>query len=172
MGGRAKRAVEGSRSTAAARWVSLYPLVYLTHLIDERFFGAGTATWWAERTGVYFTNSGWLAVNIPSFALMTLAAWLVARRTWPSWVAVSLATHIALHALVRIWGTALYLSLSPGVLTGVALCLPLSIYTWRLAARSLHRTDLLRGAAVGLASFQPVWHTLLLPILPEGPPAA
>jgi hypothetical protein len=152
----------------SSRWVSLYPAVYFAHLLDERFFGVGTALWWMSRTGVYFTNSGWLAVNIPWFAFMCVAAWAVAMRRLPSWVELSLATHLALHALVRIVGSLVFLEWSPGVMTGVILCLPVAGFSW-IRARELSGRERRIGILCGVLSFQPVWHTVLLPLLPQGP---
>ena len=154
------------------RWIWLFPPVYLTHLIDERFYGIGTAEWASHHTGVCFTNAAWLAVNVPSFLLLTLAAWLVARRSWPLWVAVALATHVGIHGVGRIVGTFAFESVSPGVLTGVIACLPLALFTYMRTVRVLSRGQLLAGFLAGVATLQPLWHGLLLTVLLSGGSAA
>ncbi len=156
----------------AARWLWLFPPVYFLHLLDERFWGPGTANWATANTGVYFTNSAWLAVNIPSFILLTLATALTASRRWPDWVAIALATHLTLHALVRIIGTTVTGTVSPGVVTGVAVCLPLALPVLVRGVRLLSQAQFRKGLIVGVLSFQPLWHFMLLPFLPDGPPAA
>ena len=155
-----------------AGWLWLFPPAYLLHLIDERFWGPGTAAWATANTGVYFTNSAWLAVNVPSLALLTVAAAFTASRRWPAWVAVALGAHLTLHALVRIVGTVVSGSVSPGVVTGVAVCLPLATLTFWRGFRALSGPQLRAGLITGVLSFQPLWHFLLLPFLPGRPPAA
>ncbi len=155
----------------SSRWLWLFPPAYLAHLIDERFWGAGTANWAYTNTGIYFTNAGWLAVNVPSMLLLTIAAALSAARIWPQWVGVALAVHFVLHALVRIIGTAATGQVSPGVVTGVLICLPLAIPTLVRGYQSLSTPSYRRGLLAGVLSFQPLWHTVLLPVLPQGPAA-
>ena len=155
----------------SSRWLWLFPPAYLAHLIDERFWGAGTANWAYASTGIYFTNAGWLAVNVPSMVLVTVAAALAAARVWPQWVGVALGIHFALHALVRIVGTPATGQLAPGVVTGVLVCLPLAVPSLLWGYRSLSTASYRRGLLAGTLSFQPLWHAVLLPVLPQGPAA-
>ena len=80
----------------------LFPLVYGIHLLDEYFLPPSLAPWSVEQWNLHFTKELWLAINIPSWLLLTGAVWLVARRTWPAWVLVSLAVNIGLHALMHL----------------------------------------------------------------------
>ena len=149
-------------------WLWLYAPIYAIHLFDERFYGEGTARWATRHVAIYssevhFTNSAWLAVNVPSFLLLTAAAVLVARERWPAWVAVSLASHFFLHGFVRLLGTIWFVSLSPGVFTGMLLCVPLAVGTWTTMRKIIPRGELGKGVLIGVLSFQPVWHGLLLP---------
>jgi hypothetical protein len=160
------------RRAYSTAWLSLFPVVYLAHLVDERCWGIGTVDFATRYFGIHFTNAAWWAVNVPSIALLTLAAVLTARGTWPQWVAVALAMHLALHGLGRVptsWWTH---QIAPGLVTGLALCTPLAVATlWRGHA-ILPRRDFVRGVLVGASSFQPFWHVVLLPVLPSAPPAA
>jgi hypothetical protein len=101
---------------------------------------------------------------------LALVAGLVARGRWPEWVAVALAAHVALHGFGRLPPSIWFGSPSPGLVTGLVLCLPLALYAFARAARTLPRAELRKGLLVGVASFQPLWHFILLPVLP-GPPA-
>ncbi len=155
-----------AEGTLTGSWLWLFPPVYFVHLLDERFFGVGTAEFATQYLGIYFTNAAWLAVNVPSFSALTVTTWLVARRSWPDWVVVALSTHVALHALGRIPTSLWFATIAPGLLSGLLLCLPLAIVSTIRAHRALPRAQLRLGVLVGLASFQPFWHFLLLPILP------
>ncbi len=158
-----------SRPMSAA--VMLYPGVYLVHLIDERYYGIGTADFATQYFGIYFTNEAWWAVNVPSLMMLTATATLVARQVWPRWLAVALATHLALHGLMRVPTSAWTLTIAPGLISGLLLCLPLSVITLLWGWSALPRTQFRNGILVGIASFQHLWHFLLLPVLPGGPAA-
>jgi len=152
-------------------WLALLPAVYLAHLVDERYFWIGTADFATQYLGTYFTNSAWWAVNIPSFLLMTVAAALIIRGTWPQWVAVALAVHLALHGLGRVPTSLWTLTIAPGLITGILLCVPFSLATLVRARRVFARQQLALGLVAGIASFQPFWHFALLPALPSAPAA-
>lgn len=122
--------------------------------------------------GMYFTNDVWLWVNAPSFGLMAFAAWQVARGRWPTWVVVSLATHLALHSLGRIPTSLWFWKMQAGLLSGLAIGLPLALPTLVRGWRELPRAAFRRGVVVGIVSFQPLWHFALLPVLPWKAPAA
>jgi hypothetical protein len=153
-------------------WIWLFPLVYLAHLIDERYFWIGTADFATRYLGIYFTNAAWWLINVPSLLLFTLAVILIVRGTWPQWVAIALATHLALHGLGRIPTSLWTLTIAPGLVTGLLLCTPLAAVTLWRALSVLPRRSFVRGVMVGAASFQPFWHFALLPVLPSAPPAA
>jgi hypothetical protein len=148
---------------------ALYPIGYLVHLIDERYYSIGTAEFSSRYFGIYFTNQAWWAVNVPSLIVLAATATLIARQVWPQWLAVALATHTLLHGLMRVPTSAWTLTIAPGLITGLALCLPLSLLTLRWGWSVLPPLQFRNGILLGIASFQPLWHFLLLPFLPNAP---
>ena len=152
-------------------WLWLFPPVYLVHLIDERLFANGTAAWATQHMGVYLTNEAWLIINVVWFFFFTLSTWLVARGTWPDWVVLALATHIAVHSLARVWGSLVFAGWSPGVVSGVTLCLPLAAATFARSFRRMAPRQVVTGLIVGGASLQPLWDFLMLPVLSPRPAA-
>jgi hypothetical protein len=149
----------------------IFPPVYFLHLLDERFFGIGTAAWATRHMGIYLTNDAWLIINVVWFALLSVITWLVARGTLPNWVVVVLATHIAIHSLTRIWGSIVFPGWSPGVLTGVVVGLPWAAAMFYWARRTCSRRQLALGVIGGVLSLQPLWDFLMLPVLSPRPPA-
>jgi len=145
----------------------LFPAVYLAHLIDERFFWIGTANFTTQYLGIYFTNAAWWAVNVPSMILLSLVSFLVARGSWPQWVAVALAIHLLLHGLGRVPASLWTGTIAPGLVTGLVLCTPLAMATLWRARSALSGGDIVRGVIAGVVSFQPFWHVALLPVLPS-----
>lgn len=156
----------------SSAWLSLFPAVYLAHLIDERYFGIGTANFATKYLGMYFTNEVWWFVNVPSFVLLAMAAALTARGGLPQWVAIALSIHLALHGLGRIPTSLWTLEIAPGLLTGLLLCAPLAAATLWRGRRVFSREQIAWGVLAGIVSFQPLWHFLLLPFLPAAPPGA
>lgn len=108
-------------------WPTVFPTVYLAHLLDERLWPPGTANWVTANTSLHFTNSAWLWVNLVSLAAMIVVSVLLARGVLPRSSEVAISTHIGLHGATRVLGTIFSLSIAPGVVTGVLLCLPLSV---------------------------------------------
>ena len=155
---------------AAALWA--FVPVYFLHLLDERFWGVGTANWATAHTPFYFTNFAWLWINVPSMLAVVSVVVLIARRVFPEWAVVALAVHLSLHAVTRIGGTLVFVSVSPGVVSGLLLCLPLALWSLVHGYRELPRRALRSGVIAGVLSFQPLWHAVLYPILPVAPPAA
>ncbi len=153
-------------------WLWLFPPVYLVHLFDERFFAEGTAAWATKHAGVYLTNEAWLVINVVWFVGFTLATWLVSRGTWSEWVVVALATHLTVHSLTRVWGSAAFPGWSPGVVSGVIACLPLAVATLARGARRMGSRQFATGVIVGIVSLQPLWDFLMLPVLSPRPLAA
>ena len=138
----------------------LFALVYGLHLLDEGLLPPGLARW-ANDLGYPFSPEHWLAVSSASFVLFSAALWLVARRTWPSWVLVALATHIGLHGLAHLGASVWAGSVSPGMLTGLFLALPLSVWTFRWGQQVLDRKLLVRSVLVGAATFQVPWDLMI-----------
>ena len=155
---------------ATALWA--FVPVYFVHLLDERFWGGGTANWATAHTPFYFTDCAWLWVNIPSMLALTLVVVLVARGVVPEWAVVALGVHLLLHAVTRIVGTVIFTTVSPGVVSGVLLCLPLAVWSLARGYRQLSRRALRSGVIAGVLSFQPLGHALLYPFLPTAMPAA
>ena len=137
-------------------WPWLFAIVYGLHLLDEGLLPPGLPAWSTER-GFYFTTAHWLSVSLVSFVLFSGSVWLVARRTWPTWVLVALAVHITLHALAHLAASVWGRSLSPGAVSGLVLALPLAVWTFRWAWLEFSRKAIVLSALLGAASFQAPW---------------
>jgi len=150
-------------------WLWLFPPGYLVHLIDERFFGIGTAAWATAHMDVYLTNDAWLIINIVWFLGLSALTWLIARGSLPDWAALVLATHFAIHSLTRVWGSAAFPGWSPGVVSGVLIGLPWSVAMFYRGTRELEPRRIALAVALGVLSLQPVWDFFMLPILSPRP---
>jgi hypothetical protein len=153
--------VRGHRESAVKRpWHWIFPIVYGLHLLDEGLVAGGLPRWSTEQ-GFHFTMQNWLSVSIISFFLFTSSVWLVARQTWPSWVLLALATHMALHVLTHLGASAWWSSISPGTLSGLLLVAPLAVWSGWWGMHALSRGTLVRAAIIGAATFQAPWDLLV-----------
>ena len=145
----------------------IFPLVYLVHLLDERFFGAGTAAWSTTHAGIDFTNEAWLVVNVLSFALFAGVAFAADRGRLPDWVFVTLASHLLLHGGMHVAGTLARPEPFPGVVSSALFNVPFALFVFLGGARFLDRRVWLGAAALGLATMQPIYHSLFRFLRPE-----
>jgi len=149
-----------SELIVARPWPWFFSLVYTIHLLDEYLAPPGLPQWTVERFNFYFTEQHWLIVNVISLSVFWTVVWLVARGTWPSWVLMTLATHIFAHATVHSVASAWAVSLSPGLSSSLALSIPLAIWTFVWAARTLDTRVVVWSFLLGLATFQAPWDVL------------
>jgi hypothetical protein len=63
------------------------------------------------------------------------------------------------------------LTIAPGLISGLVLCVPLSLFTFLWGWSALPNRRFRDGILLGIASFQPLWHFMLLPFLPDAPAA-
>ncbi len=146
-----------SESIVSRPWPWFFSLAYTIHLMDEYLAPPGLPQWAVEQFNFYFTDQHWLIVSAISLSVFWTAVWLVARRTWPSWVLVTLATHISAHAVAHSVVSAWAVSLSPGLSSSLALSIPLAIWTFIWAARTLDTSVIIWSSLLGLATFQAPW---------------
>ena len=170
VGGQQAGAMSRPPRVFSKRLLGAFPPTYLVHLIDERFWGPGTANWATANSFLYFTNEAWLWVNAPSMLAVLAVTILVSQRRIPEWAGLALGVHVGLHGVMRIGGTLAYGTVSPGAATGVALCLPLALLVVFRGWHGLPRTEVLRGLICGVLSFQPLGHLVAPPFLPPKPP--
>ena len=122
--------------------------------------------------GVSLTNDAWLVINVVWFCGLSLVTWLVSQGRLPEWVVVSLATHLLIHSVTRVWGSTAFAGWSPGVLSGVTICLPWAAVTLIRAYPRSSARQLVAGVICGVLSLQPLWDFVMLPILSPDSPIA
>lgn len=122
------------------RWIWLYPVTYACHIAEEVWGGSGFPAWVREAAGVRLTNQELVIWNGIGWVAMTAGIVLISRsRKW-RWVLTTLAGILLLNVLLHAGGSLVTYSYSPGLISSLALWLPLGLYTlryeWRYAARS------------------------------------
>ena len=59
--------VKSGASFLSTRFLLFFPAAYAVHLLDERFYGEGTAAWSTAHAGIEFSNPAWWGINLVSF---------------------------------------------------------------------------------------------------------
>ena len=148
-------------SSLLASWLAA---AYAIHLVDERLVGEGVAEWATRVAGMPFSNEEWLAVNLTSFVVILAVAWAIRAEILGAAALILLAGHVLMHATMHLGGAIQYGEFSPGIVSGLVVCLPASLLALRSGFSSMAtpRAGLLLLA--GLATFQPIWHQVALSV--------
>ena len=134
------------------RWAWAVPVVYAVHVAEE---APGFASWARRHTSPGYTDRDFVLINGAGFAL-TLGATAVAarvdhRRVFLAWYALVLTQQALFNPVFHAATTVAYHEYSPGLVSSVALFLPVWGAVTRLALRGGHltRRHVAASAAVG-----------------------
>jgi hypothetical protein len=127
------------------------PASYLAHLAEEWWGGEGFASWTERALGAPVSETRFVIVNsiaAPLFVLGTILA--ILHRAW-GWFAVTLATVLLINGTLHALGSVGTASYSPGMITGLALYLPLGLIVLRWGRAQLSAATFGVAAALGVA---------------------
>lgn len=133
-----------------AWWVWLFPATYVAHVAEEYGAGEGFPAWISRAVGFDLAPGLFLAYNVFGLAMMLVGVWLVLRVRRMEWIVTTMATAFLLNALSHAVASAVTRTYSPGLVTGLALWVPLCAWTLARAWRTTDRIPFFRAVAVGL----------------------
>ena len=139
-------------------WFWLYPVFYVLHLLDEYFFGEGFHLWFA-RAGVVLSEARWWILNLCFLALMLLVVFIIQSDTRHRWLGLILAMVALINGIAHILGSLYFGVLSPGILTGTLLWIPLGIFSLIKLKREVSTKKYQWGIILGLIA------NIMVPIL-------
>ena len=99
-----------------------------------------------------------------SLLVISCVAWAIRMGRLGSFALLVLSGHMLMHATQHLLGAIRFGEFSPGITTGVLICLPAGILATTLGFRMLPRFRATAGFVFGLATFQPIWHAILLSV--------
>jgi hypothetical protein len=133
----------------------LFPLAYAAHLGEETLAGEGFRMWIARVGAGPISLPGFILINAVGMTIFVVGVAVATRRQAFGWIAIGLATLVLLNAGLHVLGTLAARTYSPGLLTAVALYVPLGGITGLRAATQASGSDwrmgLLAGAGVQAA---------------------
>jgi hypothetical protein len=148
-------------------WCWLLPVLYSVHIAEEFYAGAGFYTWVGSL--VPFNAASFLGVNVIIVSLIAgaVALGLAHGRLQLLFVAVAvqfLVHGLLIHPISSIWAGAI----SPGLVSGLVLLLPVASGLLLWARGPLSRWPFWGGVAVGglLLASQDLWRVLFNAALP------
>ena len=145
--------------STVAPWIVV---AYAIHLADERLVGEGVAAWATRVAGMPFSNGEWLLVNSISFAAILAIAWAIRVGRLGAAALLLLGGHVLMHATMHLGGAIQFGEFSPGIVSGLVACLPASLIALRSGFEAMAAPRAAAFLLAGMATFQPIWHQVLI----------
>ena len=119
-------------------WPLLFPLTYMVHIAEE-YYG-GFPQWAARYLRFQLTTQAFLELNMIAWTIMLCASLLAIRFASLLWLTVPFAAATLINGCAHAIASAITVSYSPGVVSGLSLWVPLGIVTLRWSYRHVsHR---------------------------------
>jgi len=130
-------------------WPWLFPAAFAVHQTEE--WTTGFVPWFARHLSANLTEPRFVSINVTGLAIVVLVALAVALapRLWIALLPV--AALVTLNGAAHLLATIGFGELSPGVVSGTLLFLPLGVTTFRRAASAASTATLAGSAALGVA---------------------
>jgi hypothetical protein len=139
-----------SRGTGLA-WATLFPVTYLVHIAEEYYCGGGFPQYMLKHYHVDMTEARFVILQLIGVIAMILGLWLSARLRFPKTMLVIMASVVAMNGAVHLIRSAANVRYEPGLITGLALWLPLGLTTVYLNRAEMSSARLIFSIAIGLA---------------------
>lgn len=120
------RLAESSRSNEFV-WAILFPLTYLLHIAEEYYGAGGFPHYMQTYYHVQLTETRFLELQLIGVIAMIAGLWLSTRLHFPRTMLVILAAVVLKNAAIHLVRSAANARYEPGVITGVALWIPLGL---------------------------------------------
>jgi hypothetical protein len=131
--------------------VWLFPATYILHLCEEYFVAGGFPLWADRRLRLHFSDAEFVAWSALALSLMCLGAWLASRDSKFRFIEIALAVAVLGNVLTHVLGSLTTRTYSPGLLTGVALWIPVGVYSLQRAWAVSTRKARIVGVYIGLS---------------------
>ena len=131
-------------------WPLLFPLTYLIHIAEEYYGGGGFPVWSARYLDFQLTPERFLALNGVGWIAMVVASLIAVWRPSARWMVVPLATAASINGCAHAVASLVTTSYSPGVISGIALWVPLGAVTLWRGYRDLQSGLFWTGIGIGV----------------------
>jgi hypothetical protein len=136
--------------SSALALATLFPMTYLLHIAEEYYCGGGFPQYMLEYYHVEMTETRFLKLQLIGVIAMITGLWLSAKLRFPKTMLVILASVVSTNAAIHLIRSAANVRYEPGLITGLALWLPLGLTTVYLNRAEMSSVRLIFSIAIGL----------------------
>lgn len=137
-----------SNDSFTGSWAWLFPASYLVHIVEE--YWGGFPAWIERFWGVESSSGNFLSWNGGALVMMAVGVMLVLKTKSYRWLLISFGTVFLVNGLVHAIASAVTKSYSPGLVSGLALFVPLGILTLMRARRLVNLRTQRAGIIIGV----------------------
>jgi hypothetical protein len=127
-----------------------FPTTLPIHIAEEFWAGEGFLSWNARATGAVFTVSKFFTLVSIGFLLVLTGVLLARRYQKMRWIISALATIFLINGFSHVIATITHRHYSPGLISGVLLWIPFSIWILINEHRIASKRSFLSGTITGV----------------------
>jgi hypothetical protein len=136
--------------SSALIWATLFPVTYLLHIAEEYYCGGGFPQYMLKYYHVELTEARFLKLQLIGVIAMIVGLWLSANLRFPKTMLVILASVVLTNGTIHLMRSAANARYEPGLITGVALWMPLGLTTIYLNRAEMSSIRVIFSIAIGL----------------------
>ena len=131
-------------------WAILFPVTYILHIAEEYYCGGGFPQYMLRYYQVELTETHFLILQLIGVIGMIFGLWISSKLHFPKTMLIIFAGVILKNAALHLIRSAVNARYEPGLITGVALWIPLGFTTIFLHRRGMSSKRLILSIAAGL----------------------
>ena len=133
------------------RWFWFFPITLPIHIAEEFWGGEGFLSWNARATGAVFSVTKFFTLVTVGFILILTGVLLARRYPKMRWIISALATIFLINGFSHLFATITQHQYSPGLVSGLLLWIPFSIWILFAERRVTTRRTFFGGVITGAA---------------------
>lgn len=131
-------------------WYWFFPITLPIHIAEEFWGGEGFLSWNARATGAVFSVTKFFTLVSIGFILVLIGVILARRYNRMRWIISALATIFLINGFSHLLATVTQHHYSPGLISGMILWIPFSIWILIGEHRLASRRNFLGGMITGV----------------------
>jgi hypothetical protein len=132
-------------------WFWFFPITLLIHLSEEFWAGEGFLSWNARSTGAVFSITKFFTLVTIGFILVLVGVVLAKHYKRMRWIISALATIFLINGFSHLFATLTQQRYSPGLISGLLLWIPFSIWILLSEHRNASKRAFFGGIITGAA---------------------
>jgi len=134
-----------------APWFWFFPITLPIHIAEEFWGGEGFLAWNARATGAVFSVTKFFTLVTVGFSLVLMGILLARRYPKMRWIISALATIFLINGFSHLIATIIQQQYSPGLVSGLLLWIPFSIWILFAEHRVTTKRTFFGGVLTGAA---------------------